>query len=66
MILSIKEIIEHYRKENNISTETLAECIGIKRNALYVRYRSPEMWRLGELNSAYEFLMIPVEERKYQ
>lgn len=63
---SIKEIIEHHRKISNMSVEELAGCIGLSRNALYVRYREPEQWRLGELNEAYEFLRVPREERKYE
>lgn len=63
---SIKEIIEHHRKLSNMSVEELAGCIGISRNALYVRYREPGQWRLGELNEAYEFLRVPREERKYE
>lgn len=65
MPFSIKEIIEHYRKVLNISVDELARCIGLSRNALYIRYRLPEQWRLGELNNAYEFLAIPENERKY-
>lgn len=63
---SIKEIIEHHRKISNMSVEELAECIGLSRNALYVRYREPEQWRLGELKEAYDFLKVPKEQRLYE
>lgn len=63
---SIKEILEHYRKASKMSVDELAEIIGISRNALYVRYREPAQWRLGELMNAYDFLKIPQEVRKYE
>lgn len=63
---SIKEVLEHYRKTANMPVDEFALVIGISRNALYVRYRQPEQWRLGELINAYDFLRVPAEERKYE
>lgn len=63
---TIKEVLEHYRKTANMQVDEFAMVIGISRNALYVRYRQPEQWRLGELINAYDFLRVPREERKYE
>lgn len=63
---SIKEIIEHNRKLVNMSVDELAGVIGLSRNAIYVRYREPRNWRLGELIDAYDFLKVPEGERRYE
>lgn len=66
MSFSIKEIILHYARTANIAPEELAQYIGISRNCLYVRFREPSSWRLGELNDLYNWLKVPEEERRYE
>ncbi|MBQ0112380.1 MAG: hypothetical protein KBT03_04540 [Bacteroidales bacterium] len=66
MILTIKNVIETYRKQQGVSVDELCACIGLSRNALYVRYRNPEQWRLGELANAYTFLGVEQEDKRFE
>lgn len=66
IILSIKEILEHYRKLSGISITELGNAIGLSYSRLYVRYAQPGTWRLSELIDAYDFLQVPDEERRFQ
>lgn len=64
--MKIASILTAYRVEANLKSDELAQCIGLSHNAFYTRMRDPKSWRLGELNSAYDFLKVPANERVYE
>lgn len=59
----VKNIIKLYMARRAVSPQDLCGALNIGQATLYAYFRNPDMWRVGLLYKAYDYLGVPDDER---